>query len=295
MSQQQIFTKDFIFTRIKDSNAPYWNLSLCQGFKNIANVMNYNGIDFDDEDTEETKQEKSIQQLARTIDTFPPDSVFVIELRGAMTSNRSGIFGPFQFSNTDRPAQPETPPAAATPTLGTIPQGYVPESMLKGLQDQLQSNFDAQIKALKEEQALQRREDDYNRRMEELAEAQKEVKEMKKSYDSTVAKGTDILLGALQRLGAMFLAPKGAPAAMMAQMQQPQLGATQQQPQLGATQQPKPDPKMDAVDDLSEYIYNNFTTEQITQMKSNLIASKNVPQLETATGANTVATGVTIS
>lgn len=286
MSQQQIFTKDFIFTRIKDSNAPYWNLSLCQGFKNIANVMNYNGIDFDDEDTDETKQEKSIQQLARTIDTFPPDSVFVIELRGAMTSNRSGIFGPFQFSNTDRPAQPDTPPAAATPTLGTIPQGYVPESMLKGLQDQLQSNFDAQIKALKEEQALQRREDDYNRRMEELAEAQNEVKEMKKSYDSTVAKGTDILLGALQRLGAMFLAPKGADAAMMAQMQQPQ---------LGAAQQPKPDPKMDAVDDLSEYIYNNFTTEQITQMKSNLIASKNVPQPETATGANTIATGVTIS
>lgn len=286
MSQQQIFTKDFIFTRIKDSNAPYWNLSLCQGFKNIANVMNYNGIDFDDEDTDETKQEKSILQLARTIDTFPPDSVFVIELRGAMTSNRSGIFGPFQFSNTDRLAQPETPPAAATPTLGTIPQGYVPESMLKGLQDQLQSNFDAQIKALKEEQALQRREDDYNRRMEELAEAQKEVKDMKKSYDSSVAKGTDILLGALQRLGAMFLAPKGADAAMMAQMQQQQ---------LGAAQQPEPDPKMDAVDDLSEYIYNNFTTEQITQMKSDLIASKNVPQPETATGANTVATGVTIS
>ena len=288
MSQQQIFTKSFIYDRIKDSNAPYWNLSLCQGFKNQANVMNYNGLDFEDEDSDETKIEKSLAQLDRTISTFPPDSVFVIELRGAMTSNRSGIFGPFQFSNSDRPAQPETP-AQPSPALGTIPNGYVPESMLKGLQDQLQSNFDAQIKALKEEQALQRREDDYNRRMEQLAEAQKEVKEMKKSYDSTVAKGTDILLGVIQRLGAMFLMPKGADAAAMMAAQQQQLGEPQQHQE--------PDPKMEALEDLENFLLDNYTAEQIAEMKSNLISQKNVnnQSFGGATGANTVATGVTIA
>ena len=48
--QQQIFTKEFIFERIKDSNAPLWSLGLVNGFKNVANVMQYNGIDFDEEE-----------------------------------------------------------------------------------------------------------------------------------------------------------------------------------------------------------------------------------------------------
>lgn len=267
MTQQQIFNKDFIFERIKDSNAPYWNLSLCQGFKNTANVMNYNGVDFEDDDSDATKIEKSIAQLDRTISTFPPDSVFVIELRGAMTSNRSGIFGPFQFSNTDRPAQPEPPAATTAPTLGTIPPGYVPESMLKGLETSLQSTFDKKLDALRDEYEQKRKEDEYNRRLEKLAESEKEVKEMKKSYESTVAKGTDILLGVVQRLGAMFLTPKGGAAAAM--MAQQQLGAAQTQTP------PPPDPKMDAVNDLADYLYDNYSADQIKEMMSNLISDNN--------------------
>lgn len=267
MTQQQIFNKDFIFERIKDSNAPYWNLSLCQGFKNTANVMNYNGVDFEDDDSDATKVEKSIAQLDRTISTFPPDSVFVIELRGAMTSNRSGIFGPFQFSNTDRPAQPEPPAATTAPTLGTIPPGYVPESMLKGLETSLQSTFDKKLDALRDEYEQKRKEDEYNRRLEKLAESEKEVKEMKKSYESTVAKGTDILLGVVQRLGAMFLTPKGGDAAAM--MAQQQLGAAQTQTP------PPPDPKMDAVNDLADYLYDNYSADQIKEMMSNLISDNN--------------------
>lgn len=267
MTQQQIFNKDFIFERIKDSNAPYWNLSLCQGFKNTANVMNYNGVDFEDEDSDATKIDKSIAQLARTISTFPPDSVFMIELRGAMTSNRSGIFGPFQFSNTDRPAQPEPPAATTAPTLGTIPPGYVPESMLKGLETSLQSTFDKKLDALRDEYEQKRKEDEYNRRLEKLAESEKEVKEMKKSYESTVAKGTDILLGVVQRLGAIFLTPKGGDAAAM--MAQQQLGAAQTQTP------PPPDPKMDAVNDLADYLYDNYSADQIKEMMSNLISDNN--------------------
>jgi len=267
MTQQQIFNKDFIFERIKDSNAPYWNLSLCQGFKNAANVMNYNGVDFEDDDSDATKIEKSIAQLDRTISTFPPDSVFIVELRGAMTSNRSGIFGPFQFSNTDRPAQPEPPAATTAPTLGTIPPGYVPESMLKGLETSLQSTFDKKLDALRDEYEQKRKEDEYNRRLEKLAESEKEVKEMKKSYESTVAKGTDILLGVVQRLGAIFLTPKGGDAAAM--MAQQQLGAAQTQTP------PPPDPKMDAVNDLADYLYDNYSADQIKEMMSNLISDNN--------------------
>ena len=267
MTQQQIFNKDFIFERIKDSNAPYWNLSLCQGFKNTANVMNYNGVDFEDDDSDATKIDKSIAQLDRTISTFPPDSVFVIELRGAMTSNRSGIFGPFQFSNTDRPAQPETPAATTAPALGTIPPGYVPESMLKGLETSLQSTFDKKLDALRDEYEQKRKEDEYNRRLEKLSDSEKEVKDMKKSYESTVAKGTDILLGVVQRLGAMFLTPKGGDAAAM--MAQQQLGATQTQAP------PPPDPKMDAVNDLADYLYDNYSADQIKEMMSNLISDNN--------------------
>lgn len=267
MTQQQIFNKDFIFERIKDSNAPYWNLSLCQGFKNTANVMNYNGVDFEDDDSDATKIDKSIAQLDRTISTFPPDSVFVIELRGAMTSNRSGIFGPFQFSNTDRPAQPETPAATTAPALGTIPPGYVPESMLKGLETSLQSTFDKKLDALRDEYEQKRKEDEYNRRLEKLSDSEKEVEEMKKSYESTVAKGTDILLGVVQRLGAMFLTPKGGDAAAM--MAQQQLGAAQTQTP------PPPDPKMDAVNDLADYLYDNYSADQIKEIMSNLISDNN--------------------
>ena len=97
MIQQQIFTKDFIYERIKDSKFPFWSLGLVQGFKNTANVMQYYGSDFTDEDTDETKIEKSIATLANTISTFPAESVFVIELKNSKQANGSGIVLAFCF------------------------------------------------------------------------------------------------------------------------------------------------------------------------------------------------------
>ena len=182
MQQQQIFNKDFIFERIKDSNAPYWNLSLCQGFKNTANVMNYTGVDFTDEDTDDTKIDKSIAQLERTVSTFPPDSVFLIELRGAMTSNRNGIFGPFQFANADKPLQPEQPTTTAQPLGATIPQGYVPESVLKGIQDAIQADFDKKFELYKQETEHQRKEEEFMRRCQQLDEREKDLKDKEKEY-----------------------------------------------------------------------------------------------------------------
>lgn len=264
--QQQIFNKDFIFERIKDSNAPYWNLSLCQGFKNTANVMNYNGVDFTDEDTDETKIDKSIAQLERTISTFPADSVFLIELRGAMTSNRNGIFGPFQFTNSDKPMQPEQPPTQQQQPLGaTIPPGYVPESVLKGIQDALQSDFDKKFELFKQETEHQRKEDEFIRRCQQLDEREKELKDKEKEYNSSVAKVADVLIEIGKRIGAGFLMPKDAAAATMD-------APTMATAQLGTTPpSADDDPKAEAVDDFAAFLYQNFSAEDIKNLKQNII------------------------
>ena len=272
--QQQIFTKDFIFDRIEDSNAPYWNLALCQGFKNTVNVMNYNGVDFEDDDSDEAKIKKSKAQLEKTLSTFIPECVFLIELRGAMTSSRNGIFGPFQFSNSDKPAQPEptaataqpeTPTATAQPLGATIPPGYVPESALKGIQDALQSDFDKKFELYKQETEHQRKEEEFMRRCQLLDEREKDIKDKEKEYNSSVAKAADVLIEIGKKIGAYFLMPKGdGNGAMVAQMaQQPQLGATQHRNDN--------DPKADAVDDFAAFLYDNFSADDIKTLKQNII------------------------
>lgn len=251
--QQQIFNKDFIYERIKDSNAPYWNLSLCQGFKNVANVMSYNGVDFADEDSDETKVEKSIAQLERTTSTFPDDSMFIIELRGALTSNRNGIFGPFQFANSDKPApQSEAQPQ---PSLGVVPQGYVPESALKGLEESLNRTFDAKMMEMQAEFDRKHREAEFARREKELDEREKELKEMKKEYDSSVAKATDVLFGVGKKIVSTFFVPPTSDTS--------QLGTAQVSQAEAAS-----DDKADAIDDFAAYLYNNFSLDDINNLKN---------------------------
>lgn len=257
MIQQQIFTKDFIYERIKDSKFPFWSLGLVQGFKNTANVMQYYGSDFTDEDTDETKIEKSIATLANTISTFPAESVFVIELKNSKQANGSGIVGPFQFSNSDKAAQAES---AQPSTLGIVPPGYVPETALKGLEESLNRNFNAKIEAMQAEFDRKQREAEFARRERELDEREKELKEMKKEYDSSVAKATDVLFGVGKKIVASFFMPQGAAASQ-------QLGAMQ-----GGQGAPsaEPDEKGDAVDDIAAFLYQNFTTDQIKDLKSKI-------------------------
>lgn len=253
--QQQIFTKDFIFDRIKDSNAPYWYLSLCQGFKNVANVMNYNGVDFLDDDTDETRIEKSIEQLKRTISTFPEDSVFIIELRGALTASRNGVFGPFQFVNSNNTQSKQTEEATQTQTILGVPQGYVPESALKGLEDSLTRNFNAKILEMQTEFDRKQRETEFARREKELDEREKELKEMKKEYDSSVAKATDVLFGVGKKIVSTFFVPPTADNS--------QLGTSQMSHNETAS-----DDKADAVDDFAAYLYNNFSLDDINNLKN---------------------------
>lgn len=262
--QQQIFTKDFIYDRIKDSGFPCWSLSMQNGFRNFANVMSYYGIDWSDEDTDETKIEKSIARLEQTLSTFPPDTSFAIEIKSGRNATGSAILGPFYFSITEDKAEPtEDAPKDAQqqqPQLGAIPPGYVPESMLKGLEESLTKTFDARIEALKAEQEQARKEQEYQNRLERLEEREKEVKDLEKSYKSDVAKGADVVVEIVKKIGMYFLMPKGS---------QPDM-----QQQLGAAPTPQHqanDPKADAVDDFAEFLYNNYTVEDIQKLKSNII------------------------
>ena len=278
--QQQVFTKAFIYDRIKDSGFPCWSLSMQNGFRNFANVMSYYGIDWSDEDTDETKIEKSIARLEQTLSTFPPDTNFAIEIKSGRNATGSAILGPFYFSITEDKAEPtEDAPKDAQqqqPQLGAIPPGYVPESMLKGLEESLTKTFDARIEALKAEQEQARKEQEYQNRLERLEEREKEVKDLEKSYKSDVAKGADVVVEIVKKIGMYFLMPKGS---------QPDM-----QQQLGAAPTPQHqanDPKADAVDDFAEFLYNNYTVEDIQKLKSNIINySQNAKQTDMAQPGN---------
>lgn len=259
--QQQLFTKDFIIKRIQDSGFPCWNLSITTGFRNNVNVQSYFGADWNDDDNEATKIEKSITRLENTLSTFPADTVFVIDIRAARNANGTSIIGPFQFTTAEQPA-PEQP-QQQTQQLGLIPSGYVPESMLKGLEEQLTKNFEAKFDALKAEHQQQQREIEFNNRLERLQEREQEVKELEKAYKSDVAKGADVVVEIVKKIGAYFLMPKGA--AHDAQIiSQQQLGAMQQQ------QPQQQDPKETKVDEICTLLYNNYSIEQLNELQKQL-------------------------
>lgn len=264
--QQQVFTKDFIFNRIKDSGYPCWTLSMQNGFRNFANVMTYYGVDWNEEDTDDTKIEKSLARLEQTLSTFPAETIFVIEIKSGRNATGSAILGPFYFSIAEDKAEPteeaQKDAQPQQPQLGAIPPGYVPESMLKGLEDSLTKAFDARIEAFKVEQAQLRKEQDYLNRVQRLEDREKEVNELMKSYKSDVAKGADVVVEIVKKIGAYFLMPKGA---QMQPEMPPQLGTTPPQPPQHH------DEKADAVDDFAAFLYENFSIEDIKQLKSNII------------------------
>ena len=276
--QQQLFTKDFIIKRIQDSGFPCWNLSITTGFRNNVNVQSYFGADWTDDDNEATKIEKSITRLENTLSTFPADTVFVIDIRAARNANGTSIIGPFQFTTAEQPA-PEQP-QQQTQQLGLIPSGYVPESMLKGLEEQLTKNFEAKFDALKAEHQQQQREIEFNNRLERLQEREQEVKELEKAYKSDVAKGADVVVEIVKKIGAYFLMPKGA--AQDAQIiSQQQLGAMQQ------PQQPQQDPKETKVDEICTMLYNNYSIEQLNDIQKQLQNGNMVEQAATTSSATT--------
>lgn len=271
--QQQIFSKDFIFERIKDTGYPFWSLGLWQSFKNVANVMQYYGNDFEENDSDETKIEKSIKRLSNTISTFTPQSVFVIEIKNAKSANGSGIVGPFQFSNSDTPPEAENN-NVAVPGLGQIPAGYVPESMLKGVEDRINAEFNAKLEKYKAESERREREAEFRRREENLTEREKEIKELEKAYNSSVAKTADVFIEIGKKIAAYFFNNTTADNAIINSTPQTQLG----QPQ-------SVDEKEKVINDFAAYLYQNFDTQSIQNLKENLIQVQNESKLERQSNA----------
>ena len=252
----QTFSKNFIFERIKDSKYPFWSLYLNQGFQNRSNVQQFFGGNFDENDSDETKIEKSIKALQNTLSTFDDSAVFIIELKNAKTANGSGIIGPFQFQNAETVKKDSE---QAAPGLGAIPAGYVPESMLKGIEDKINAEFNAKLERYKAESERREREAEFKRREEQLAEREKELKEQEKSYNSSVAKTADIFITIGQKLAAHFFPAADDSVAAQMVIPQQQLGQPQT-PQLN-------DEKMQAVDELSEFMYKNFDSDKIKAFK----------------------------
>ena len=268
----QVFKKDFIVERIKDTGFPFWSLGLVSGFKNIANVMQYWGADFEDEDSKETQIEKSINRLLTTLSTFPADSEFQIDLKVSKQANGSGIVGPFLFVNNNDVKESETEKKQQI-QLGAIPAGYVPESALKGLEDKLTSDFDLRFERYKAEVEREKREEQFKRREESLIEREKELKELEKAYNSSVAKTADIFIEIGKKIASHFFPQGGGTAVNNIAAPGPALAG----PSEDAAQA---DEKEKAVNELAEFVYNNFDKDNIIKLLENFKNYKNESLLE---------------
>lgn len=256
----QPFTKQLIFDRIADSGYVFWTLYLHNGFKSQSHILSYYGVDFDPADTQETMIEKSIAKLDNVITSFPPDAVFSIELKNSKSANGTGIIGSFQFTNT-------TAADAQNLSGAPAPVPYLTEETLKGITAQMEQNFKNQIEQLKAESLLRERENELKRKQDELAIKMQEVADLKKSYDSGVAKSADVLFQAGKKLIMAFV-PALIPAdgaAVLSGTQQPTVPV-----ESTPAQESTPDVKADAVDDLAAYLYDNFTINDIQELKQRL-------------------------
>lgn len=282
-----LFTKEQIFERITDSGYPFWTLWLVSGFQNKSHIMTYWGNDFNEIESEETKINKSIAKLDTVINSCPANSIFAIEIKNAKTANGIGVIGPLQF--TSGQTQQQSAPTNVAGLAG-VPAGYVSDSVLDGIKKQMQDTFELKLEHFKNESLLREREYELRRKEQELKDRLKECAELKKGYESGVARTADVLMLAGTRLiKVMFpalLPSEGAPvnlSGVNAQRQQPQ-----PQPQPQPTPEPEPDPKADEVDEVAEFMYKNFTIEQIKDFKNRLYnAEQSQSNLQSATESDT--------
>lgn len=279
----QVFDKTLIFERIKDSGFPFWGLYLSNGFNNRVNIMQYWGSDFADEDNDETKLEKSIERLKTTIEPFPSDSVFIIELRASKNANGNGIIGPLHFVKESAKKE-----SATSEGLATVPAGYVPADVLTGVKESLSKEFEDRLEAYKAQVAQEKKEEEYLRKCEELDKREAELKDLEKGYNSSVAKTADIALKVVEGLGAMLLPGLfGKTPAAAAIPSSQQLGT----PAPASTPAP-PDPKEEKVNEICDLLYEKYTPEQLSKMLNNLKTGKDgileTETTDTATAATFV-------
>lgn len=214
--------------------------------------MQYYGNDFEENDTDETKTEKSINKLDAVLQSFPPNCFFQIEIKASKQANGSGIVGPFQFTNSKEDPAPDTQLNGVV-----IPRGYIHESMLKGIEERIKNDFENRLEIYKIETEKDRQKEEFNRKMQELDEREKRLKELEKGYNSGVAKTADVLVEAGKKILTYF-------------MQAVPTQAAQTQPAaLGQAPEPQ-DEKTQALDNLAEFLYNNYDVNTINNLYKSL-------------------------
>lgn len=249
-----ILTKEIIYDRIKDSGYPFWSLFLQQGFKNQSHIMTYTGNDFEENDSDETKIQKSIKRLDNIVASIP-NATYIIEIKNSKNANGNGIIGPFQFTNE---IKEETQPAQTT--LSGV---QISDSYLKGIEERLTNEFNLKLETFKAEEKQKQYMKELEKREEDLKAKEKELAELKKGYESSVAKTADILVLAGQKI-AMNLFPG------LVGEQNPEI-------QLSGNQQEEveKDEKADAVNAVAEYMYNHFETDRIKNILNDIISKEN--------------------
>lgn len=259
-----ILTKEIIYDRIKDSGYPFWSLFLQQGFKNQSHIMTYTGNDFEENDSDETKIQKSISRLDNIV-TSIPNATYIIEIKNSKTANGNGVIGPFQFSNV---VKEETPVQQSTALSGI----QVSDSYLKGIEERLTNEFNLKLETFKAEEKQKQYLKELEKREEDLKAKEKELSELKKGYESSVAKTADILVLAGQKI-AMHLIPNLMPGGV----ENPEIQLSgNQQPESNESEEEQPtDEKADAVNELAEYLYKNYDTKRIRYFFEDIVAHDN--------------------
>lgn len=248
-------TKNAILEHIRNTGYPFWTLCIVQNYRRI-HLVTYGGDDIDDKDTREAKCEKSTARLLNTLDNFPPDTLFSIELKNVKNgANGSGIIGPLEFvNNNGEMAEPAAINGIPPSALGTVPPGFVSEQYLNGKIEELKAENQKTINDLafkyREEQFIDR----MKRKEQELADLEKEMKDEKKKYESQVGKWADVLGTALSGIITKFVP--------VLQQQPAALGSAEQP---AAEQQPA-DPKYKAVEQFANELYNHASETEINEL-----------------------------
>ena len=107
------------------------------------------------------------------------------------------------------------------------------------------------------------------KREEDLKAKEKELSDLKKGYESSVAKTADILVLAGQKI-AMNLFPNLMPGGENTEIQ-----LSGNQAENNESEEQQPDEKADAVNELAEYLYKNYDTQRIKYFFEDIVAHDN--------------------
>lgn len=250
-------TKNAILEHIKNTGYPYWTLCIVQNYRRV-HLVTYIGDDIDDKDPKEAKVEKSTARLLSTLDNFPADTLFSIELKNVKNgANGAGIIGPLEFINNNGEADGGETLGNIPAQFGTVPPGFVSEQYLNGKIEEIKAENQKQLNDLMFKFREEQFNDRVKRKEQELADLEKELKDERKKYESNVGMAAETLRSALTGIIGEFVpALKKQPA---------QLAGTEQEQPTGG-EAPTTDPKYKAVEQLANELYNNATPEEINEI-----------------------------